>query len=284
VINPTPEDEAALEATKAPLMEHLVELRSRLIWSVTAFAIAFGVAFYFAQDVYGFITLPLAAALRAGGSSDPHLIFTALGEPFFAQVKLGMFGGLCLAFPLIAGQLWMFVAPGLYRHERNALLPFLLLAPVLFVAGAAFAYYVLLPFAIHFFLGYQSPGAIQGALAIQFQGKVSEYIDLVIKIILAFGITFQMPILLGLLGKVGIVTAKQLRDMRRFAIVGMFAIAAVVTPPDPISMLALAFPLVALYEGSILWVAYYDRRRARLEAERAKQEAGSSTEVAASRP
>jgi sec-independent protein translocase protein TatC len=282
VINPTPEDEAALEATKAPLMEHLVELRSRLIWSVVAFAIAFGVAFYFAKDIYGFLTLPLAAALKARGISDPHLIYTALGEAFFAQVKLGMFGGLCLAFPLIAAQLWMFVAPGLYKHERNALLPFLLLAPLLFMVGTAFAYYVLLPTAIYFFLGYQTPGAVQGALAIQFQGKVNEYLDFVIKLVLAFGLTFQMPILLGLLGKVGIVTAKQLRDMRRFAIVGMFAIAAVVTPPDPISMLSLAFPLVALYEGSILGVAYYDRRRARLEAERAKQEAGASTEVAAS--
>ena len=271
MINPTPDDEAALEATKAPLMEHLIELRSRLIWSVAAFAVAFGVAFYFAGDVYGFLTIPLANALA--GTPNAHMIFTALGEVFFAHVKLGMFGGLCLAFPIIAGQLWMFIAPGLYKHEKNALLPFLLATPVLFLIGASFAYYVLLPFAIHFFIGYQTPGAMDGALAIQLQAKVSEYLDLVIKIILAFGLTFQMPVLLGLLGKVGIVSSKQLREMRRFAIVGMFAIAAVVTPPDPISMLALAFPLVGLYELSIFWVIYFERRRTKLEAERAAKDA-----------
>jgi sec-independent protein translocase protein TatC len=188
-----------------------------------------------------------------------------------------MFGGLCLAFPIIGAQLWMFIAPGLYRHEKNALLPFLLLAPVLFMVGTAFAYYVLLPTAIYFFLGYDAPGAITGALAIQFQGKVADYLDFVIKLILAFGLTFQMPILLGLLGKVGIVTARQLREMRRFAIVGMFAVAAVVTPPDPISMLALAFPLVGLYEASILWVALYDRRRARELAEREAKEAAEAS-------
>ena len=143
---------------------------------------------------------------------------------------------------------------------------------MLFLIGAAFAYYVLLAFAIAFFLSYQTPGAIDGALGIQFQGKVIEYLDLVIKILLAFGLTFQMPVILGLLGKVGIVTSKQLRDMRRFAIVGMFAVAAVVTPPDPISMLSLAFPLVGLYEVSILCVAYFDRGRARAEKERAARE------------
>ena len=263
MITPTPDDEAALEATKAPLMEHLVELRSRLIWSVIAFGVAFGVSFYFAKDIYYFLQLPLG---RATGKPQ---IFTALGEVFFSYVKLGMFGGLCLSFPIIAGQLWMFIAPGLYKHERNALLPFLLLAPLLFLAGAGFAYYVLLPFAIHFFLGYQTAD-------IQLQSKVGEYLDLVIKIILAFGLTFQMPVLLGLLGKVGILTAKQLRDMRRFAIVGMFAVAAVVTPPDPISMLSLAFPLVGLYEVSILWVAIYDRRRAREQAEREAREAAEA--------
>ena len=170
----------------------------------------------------------------------------------------------------------------LVAERASIILPFLVAAPLLFLLGAAFSYYVLLPFAIHFFLGYQTPGAIDGALGIQFQGKVIEYLDLVIKIILAFGLTFQMPVLLGLLGKVGIVTTKQLRDMRRFAIVGMFALAAIVTPPDPISMLALAFPLVGLYEISILWVMWFERQRKRLEAERAASEAAESKEVAAS--
>jgi sec-independent protein translocase protein TatC len=281
VISPTPEDEAALDATKAPLMEHLIELRKRLVWSVSFFAIAFVIAFYFAQHVFGFLTLPLAQELKASGNAAPHLIFTALGEPFFAQVKLGMFGGLCLAFPLIAAQLWMFIAPGLYKHERNAFLPFLFATPVCFLIGAGFAYYVLLPFAIRFFLGYQTGGAIEGALAIEFQGKVNEYLDLVTKLMFAFGLTFQLPVLLSLLGKVGIITSKQLRDVRRFAIVGMFAVAAVITPPDPISMLALAIPLVGLYEISVLLVVMFERKRLREEAERAAKEAAEAAQEAA---
>lgn len=278
MIAPSPEDEAALEATKAPLMEHLVELRKRLIHAVISFVIAFGIAFYFARDIYGFLTIPLAKQLE--GTPDAHLIFTALGEVFFAYVKIGMFGGLCLAFPIIAAQLWMFIAPGLYRHERRAFLPFLVATPVCFLAGAAFAYYILVPYAIHFFLGFQTPGEVEGALGIQLQAKVSEYLDLMMKLIFAFGFTFQLPVLLGLLGKVGIITSGQLRGARRFAIVGMFAVAAVITPPDPVSMLALAFPLVGLYELSVFLVQWFERQREKEAAARAAKEAEEAAAAA----
>jgi len=267
VIAPSPEDEAALDATKAPLMEHLVELRKRLIWSVVSFAIAFIIAFFFAKDIFHFLQLPLQQA------SGKPMIFTALGEPFFAYIKIGMFGGLCLGFPFIAAQIWMFIAPGLYKHERNAFLPFLVATPFCFLIGAAFAYYVLLPYAIHFFLGFQTAD-------IQLQAKVSEYLDLVTKIIFAFGFAFQLPVLLSLLGKVGIITSKQLRDARRFAIVGMFAVAAVITPPDPVSMLALAVPLVGLYEISVLLVVWMERQRARDAAARAAKEAAEEAAAA----
>ena len=257
MIAPSPEDKAELEATKAPLLEHLIELRKRLIHAIIAFVICFVICFSFAKQIYAFLTAPLAHALGPGH----HLIYTALYETFFTYVKVGMFGGMCLAFPIIAAQLWMFVAPGLYRHERRAFLPFLLATPVLFIVGAAFVMYVMLPYAIRFFAGYETPGG-PGVLAIQLQPKVSEYLDFVMTLIFAFGLTFQMPVLLSLLGRVGIVSSEQLRSARRFAIVGIFAVAAVLTPPDIVSMLSLAVPLVGLYEISILCVRLIERNRA----------------------
>ncbi|HEX4370028.1 MAG TPA: twin-arginine translocase subunit TatC [Rhizomicrobium sp.] len=257
---PSTEDEAALDATRAPLMEHLIELRKRLVWAMLSFGVCFVVCFAFSTPILNFLERPLATATN-------HLIYTALPEIFFTQVKLAMFGGLCLGFPAIAAQLWIFVAPGLYKHERRAFLPFLLWTPVMFILGASFVYYVMLPFAIRFFAGYQvvpSPGE----LGIQLQAKVSDYLDLVMTLIFAFGLTFQLPVLLSILGKVGIVTSKALRDMRRYAYVGLFGVAAVFTPPDAISMLSLAFPLVALYEISIFCVALIERGKAREEAAR----------------
>ncbi len=257
---PSTEDEAALDATRAPLMEHLIELRKRLVWAMLSFGVCFVVCFAFSTPILNFLERPLAAATN-------HLIYTALPEIFFTQVKIAMFGGLCLGFPAIAAQLWIFVAPGLYKHERRAFLPFLLWTPVMFIMGAAFVYYVMLPFAIRFFAGYQvvpSPGE----MGIQLQAKVSDYLDLVMTLIFAFGLTFQLPVLLSILGKVGIVTSKALRDMRRYAYVGLFGVAAIFTPPDAISMLSLAFPLVALYEISIFCVAMIERGKAREEAAR----------------
>ena len=262
---PTPADEEAIESTKAPLLDHLIELRKRLVISLVAFAICFILCFAFAKHIYGFLTEPLSHALA--GQPNHHLIYTALYETFFTYVKVGMFAGLCLSFPIVAAQLWMFIAPGLYRHERRAFLPFILATPVLFFVGAAFVYYVMLPFAIRFFVGYETPGG-HGALGIELQAKVSEYLDLVMTLIFAFGLCFQMPVLLALLGRVGIISSGQLRSMRRYAIVGIFAVAAIMTPPDIFSMLSLAIPLVGLYEISILCVVLIERQRAKDAAAR----------------
>ena len=269
MIQPTPEDEAALEATKAPLMEHLLELRRRLIYAMVAFALCFIVCFAFSSDILRFLERPLAAATN-------HLIYTALPEVFFTQIKIAMFGGLCLGFPMIAAQIWIFVAPGLYRHEKRAFLPFLLWTPALFAAGVAFVYYVMLPFTVKFFASYQEV-AKAGTMGIELQAKVSDWLDLVMTLMIAFGLTFQLPVLLSLLGKVGIVTAAGLKEMRRYAIVGLFAVAAIFTPPDAISMMSLAVPLVLLYEVSIFSVMMIERGRAKEEAARAAQDAKDLT-------
>ncbi len=260
---PTPEDEAALDASRAPLMAHLIELRRRLIWALISFGICFAGCFAISRPILDFLTLPLHHALR--GQVNDHLIYTALTEVFFTQVKIAMFGGICLGFPAIAAQLWIFVAPGLYKHEKRAFLPFLLWTPVLFALGASFVYYVMLPFSITFFSSYQMPTTAD-AMGIQLQAKVSDYLDLVMTLIFAFGMTFQLPVLLSLLGKVGIVSAAGLREMRRYAWVGLFGVAAVFTPPDAFSMLALAIPLVFLYEVSILSVLWIERGRAKEDA------------------
>jgi sec-independent protein translocase protein TatC len=278
---PTAEEEAELEASKAPLMDHLVELRSRLVKSMIAFLIAFIICFAFAKSIYGILIQPLADAFAAGGQPGRHMIFTALYETFFTYVKVGMFGAICLAFPFMAAQLWLFIAPGLYRNERKAFLPFMLATPVMFLVGAAFVYFVMMPYAIRFFLSFEVPGGAgggPGGLPIELEARVSEYLSFVMTLIFAFGFCFELPVLLILLGRVGIVSSAALKKARRYAIVGVFAVAAIVTPPDMFSQLSLAFPMCALYEISIWGVWLIERQRAAEEAKAAAEAAKAAAD------
>jgi sec-independent protein translocase protein TatC len=252
------DDEAHIEASRAPLLDHLIELRQRLIWSLLAFFVAFFACYFFAEYIYAFLTHPLAAALE--GQPGRRMIYTALYETFFTYIKVAAFGALCISFPIIASQLWMFVAPGLYKNERRAFLPFLFATPVLFIMGAALVYYGLMPVMIHFFLGFETPGG-PGSLPIQLEAKVSDYLDLVMSFIFAFGLSFQLPVLLTLLGRVGLITSDFLKKNRRYAIVFVFVVAAVLTPPDVLSQFALAIPLLVLYEASIWSVVLIEKRR-----------------------
>jgi sec-independent protein translocase protein TatC len=245
------EEDDPINDKPMPLLDHLVELRRRLMWSIIAFAICFIGSYQFAGEIYFFLAKPLADVLRDMGNPDPHLIYTQLYEAFFTRLKVAFFGGAFIAFPIIASQIWMFVAPGLYRSEKRALMPFLAATPVLFLLGAALAYYFVFPFAWRFFASFQSPTG-GGGVPIELLPRVSEYLDLVMKLIFAFGITFELPVLLTLLAKVGIVSSKGLKKFRRYAYVGMFVIAAILAPPDVITQTGLAIPLIGLYEISIL--------------------------------
>ncbi len=278
-------DDAELEASRAPLMDHLIELRSRLIVCAGALAVGFALCFYFVTQIYLFLLDPFkrAAGLLAeqkaagahAGSFDllltvvglksaphgqiPQLIFTEPLEFFFTKVKLAMFGAIVVTFPVLAFQLYRFVAPGLYKRERRAFLPFLLASPLLFTLGAALVYYIMLPFVLWFSLNQQITGDAQ--VSVQLLPKVSDYLTLVTTLLLAFGLCFQLPVVLALMGLAGLVTSKMLAQGRRYAIVGVFVVAAILTPPDPVSMLTLALPGVLLYELSILCVWLIELRR-----------------------
>lgn len=259
---------------KMPLLDHLVELRSRLLYAAVGFILAFFVSFYFAQNIFDFLATPLADVLAEMGEQR-RFIYTDLTEVFFTQVKVAAFGAMCISFPVIAGQLWAFIAPGLYKNEKQAFLPFLIATPVMFVVGASFVYYVLMPFAWRFFLGFETTGGA-GTLPIELEAKVGDYVGLVMKLVFAFGFCFELPVLLTLLAKVGIISSQGLKDKRRYAIVGVTILAAVVTPPDAFSMFALALPMIALYEVSIVLARLVEKKRAEAEAE---AEQGSSTDV-----
>ena len=247
-----------------PLLDHLVELRQRLIYAAIAMAITFVLCFYFEKYIFNFLAQPLADILLK--ETGRHFIYTGLTEVLFTQIKVALFGAAVLSFPIFASQIWMFVAPGLYKNERSAFLPFLIASPILFVTGAAFLYYVMMPFAWRFFLGYQAPGG-PDSLPVLLEPRVSEYITLVMKLIFAFGLSFELPVLLTLLVRANIISSASLVSKRRYAIVGVFIFAAIVTPPDPISQVSLAIPMLLLYESSIWAGRWVEKQRAKREKE-----------------
>ena len=249
-------DQDTVDDSRAPLLDHLIELRRRLLWSIAALVVAFGACLYFARPILRVLVAPLHVA------GQTELINTDVYGGFLVEVKVAFFAGLMIAFPIIANQIWRFVAPGLYRKERRALLPFLLATPALFGAGASLAYFIAIPFALKFLLGFQGDlgGVTQRALP-----DVNSYLKFVMQFLFGFGLAFLLPVLLMLLEAAGIVTRKQLAGARRYAIVANFAIAAVLTPPDAGSMLLLALPLCALYELALIAIWFTERRRSRTE-------------------
>ena len=258
--------ESEIEGSAAPLVEHLIELRQRLIKALIAVAVVFVIAFIFADQIFQILVIPYERA--AGENQNLKLIFTAPQEYFFAQLKIALFTALFVAFPVIAGQIYKFVAPGLYKNERSAFLPFLVATPILFFLGASLVFFVVMPLAMSFFLSMQLTGP-EFTTTIELLPKVSEYLGLIMTLIFAFGLVFQMPVVISLLARAGLVTEQGLKDKRKYAVVMTIVAAAVLTPPDPVSQIGLAVPTLLLYELSIYATRLIVRKRLEQEAESA---------------
>ncbi|TIW31438.1 MAG: twin-arginine translocase subunit TatC [Mesorhizobium sp.] len=270
----TDQERDEIEKSSAPLIEHLIELRRRLIWSLGGFFVAFLVCFFFAKRLFNLLVVPFKWATQWAGL-DPHkveLIYTAPQEFFFTQVKLAMFGGMVIAFPLIATQIYKFIAPGLYKNERNAFLPFLIASPILFLMGASLVYFFFTPMVMWFFLAMQQTGT-NDQVQISLLPKVSEYLSLIMTLIFSFGLVFQLPVVTSLMTRVGMLSSKALAEKRKWAIVIAFVVAAVLTPPDPMSQIGLAIPTILLYEVAIWSARLIERSQERDRLAREKQEA-----------
>jgi len=258
--------EEELDDTPQPLLSHLIELRQRLLWAVAGFFVAFLFCFFFAKQIFNMLVVPFSWAVDLAGleGRQIELIYTAPQEFFFTQIKIGMFGGLVIAFPVIAAQIYKFVAPGLYKNEKAAFVPFLVASPLLFLLGGALVYLFFTPMVLWFFLAMEQP-ASNGQVAIELLPKVSEYLDLIMTLIFAFGLVFQLPVVTTLLARVGLVTADGLASKRKYAIVAAFVAAAILTPPDPASQIGLALPTILLYEIAIYAARLVERSRAERE-------------------